>query len=218
MNRNVVEFPQKRRFKLKKIHVIIILLIGIIYIVGSTYGYHLTVQRAFFWHFSTGSATMDEIIFIDEHEDSVTVRHWSGRSIYVSHYTRRVVLGIPFYRYTGYTMNSFILNPNPESVAFQQRDLSQVTTSGRPFFARDNLYSRINRRPLHGVSIDPVIHNLRINGHVPDHVGVSNVRRANPMLGEEGDEVTVYFWYFADFDWSFADDGFDPEDIVITFD
>ena len=180
--------------------------------------YSSTLQGAYRRH--TGGR-MGEIIFIDERENSVTVLHWSGRFIRTSHYVRRIDGDRVRFRCVGFTTGGFSLNSDPDSIEGFRLRISPTMPwprEGRPVMARDILYEVIGRRPLYDISTDPQIFNLRINGQAPDHVMVSNVRSAIPALGEEGEETTVYFWYYADFDWSFADYEFNPEDIVITFD
>ena len=178
--------------------------------------YSSTLQGAYRRH--TGGR-MGEIIFIDEHENSVIVLHWSGRFIHISHYVRRVEGDRVRFRCTGVGSGTALLNSDPESIEQFHRMLSHTwPRTDRPVFAQDGFYEIAGRRPLYNSSTDPNIFNLRINGQAPDHVIVSNVRSAIPALGEEGEETTIYFWYYADFDGSFADYEFNPEDIVITFD
>jgi len=221
----VDSFRRHRIYKLKvKIGIAlgaILIIVLIVMDMGDTYleGYYPTLQQAFWRYQGNGGFRMREIIFIDEHEDSVTVRHRAGSTIRVSHFVRRVEGDEVFFKCVGITTGGIPLNSDQESIDQFHGLISRVNHfSGRPVRAEDLLYTNLHRRPLYGISTDPLIYNLRINGYAPDHVMVSTVRRANPRFGEEGDYTTIYFWYFADFDWSFADDGFDPKDIVITFD
>jgi len=68
----------------------------------------------------------------------------------------------------------------------------------------ETLYERIGRRPLHGMSHDPIIHTLRINGILVDYVIETTNRDGDPL----------FFWYFSDFP---PFEG-DREDIIISFD
>jgi len=221
----VDSFRRHRIYKLKvKIGIAlgaILIIVLIVMDMGNTHleGYYPTIQQAFWRYQGNQGARMREIIFIDEHEDSVTVRHWTGRTISVSHFIRRVEGDEVFFKCVGITTGGMNVNSDQESINQFHGQISRISPfSGRPVRAEDLLYTNFRRRPLYGISSDPLIYNLRINGYAPDYVMVSTVRRSVPALGEEGEYTTIYFWYFADFDWSFADDGFDPEDIVITFD
>ena len=79
------------------------------------------------------------------------------------------------------------------------------------FGTKASLFENLGRTPLHGISTDIKVYNLIINGQVPDYVIVSHVRMGNRFFGIDGEETTVYFWYFSDFQ-------FEPGDeIIITF-
>ena len=212
-----MRFSYQKKFRRAVIAVALVMLcgmgFGVYSLINIPFGYYPTLQMAFFMH-QDRLGRMGEITFIYEDEYSVTVDHSRG----TAHFSRKTEGGREYFRCIGWTTGGIPLNSDPESIAREQSALSLINPfTGRPLAER-TLYRRIHRSPLHGISTDPNIFYLRINGQAPDYVGISNVRRAIPALGEEGDYTTVYFWYFADFDWSFADDEFGPEDIVITFD
>jgi hypothetical protein len=68
----------------------------------------------------------------------------------------------------------------------------------------ETIYNSIGRRPLWGLSHDPIIHNLRINGIKVDYV----------IEYIDVNDETVFFWFFRDFP------KFEGtiDDITITFD
>jgi len=212
-----MRFSYQKKFRRAVIAVGLVVLCGVGFgmylLVGSPWGYYRSMQMAFFMH-PDRLGRMGEIIFIDEHEDSVSVLHTHG----VAHFSRKTRGDMEYFRCIGWSTGGIPFTSDPEWIGYWQRRLSNISPfTDRPIEER-TLYRSINRTPLHGFSTDPNIFYLNINGQAPDYVIVSNVRPPIRALGEEGEEVTVYFWYFADFDWSFAEGDFGPEDIVITFD
>ena len=172
-------------------------------IIASQPRFYTTLERAFFWR---EFSLMGEITFIDEHEDSVTVRHVSRTSglAGVAHFMRKVENDAVLFSCVGVTSGGIPLNSDVDSIKQYQIILSSIYRYvGHPRFDTISALSeRINRNPLYGLSSDSNIHNLRINGQAVDYVIVSNVHETH----------TVYFWYFSDFQ-------FEPGDeIVITFD
>jgi len=168
--------------------------------------FYPTMEEAFRRH-SGSSGRMGEIIFIDEHEDSVTVRHWVGDVIYVSHYVRKIEGDNVLYHCVGVSQGGIPLDFTPESIDRYHHILSMALRDAG-HHRRDLLYLSLNRRPLHGISTDSNIFNLRINDQAPDHVMLSNVAPAGPVFGEE---TNIYFWYFSNF-------RFEPGDeIIIAF-
>jgi len=160
---------------------------------------------------------MIEVIFLDEHEDNGTIFYaapnWLGQTFHhVSHFVRKTQGDDVIYAVIStQTGGGSPLSSNPESIELHRRLISgRLPPGDNPLFI-DAVYRTINRRPLYGISQDPNIFNLNINGQAPDHVMVSNVRPARRALGEEGDMVTIYLWYFADFQFKEGDE------IVISF-
>ena len=160
--------------------------------------FHPTLEQAFGRREGLG-----EVIFIDEHEDSVTVFHripnWLGQYIsHTSHYIRIVQEGEKLYSRTSVATGGFILSNDQESIETHKRLINNS-------LARDVLYQRIGRRPLYGASRDPEIRNLVINGQHVDYVVEYVV--SIPRYGE----TVFYFWYFSDFHFTAGDE------IVISF-
>ena len=158
-----------------------------------------------------------EIIFIHDHEDNVTVYHRWGTAAFLSHFIRVVDGEQEFFRCVGISTGGTRLSSDPELIAQNEWIISHFLFGPDGRFgdripsSATILQERIGRVPLHGISTDPNIFNLTINGQTPDYIVVSNVRPPIRALGEEGDEVTVYFWYFSDFQFTEGDE------IVISF-
>ena len=170
--------------------------------------FHPTLEQAF-----GRRGGMGEIIFIDEHEDSVTVFHmapnWLGQpGSTISHFARKLqeeVLYSPISIATG----AHDLSSSPESIEQNQQLIALRLASAYDLrdnpLSREFVYQRLNRRPLYGLSRDPAIHYLVINGQPVDYVieySVSTGRYRNTPL---------YFWYFSDFQFAEGDE------IVISF-
>ena len=106
--------------------------------------YFPTIEEAFANH-SSGSRYMGEILFMDRHEDNLTVFH-GGR---VSHYVIKRENGRVLYACVGVATSGFVLNPDdPVSIKQEQGGIALV------FAKRTLLHENIGRRPLYGFSIN----------------------------------------------------------------
>jgi len=180
---------------------LIVIVISILSMSGCTLSgvrYHPTIERAFADH-SAGSRNFGEVLFIDEHPDSVTVFHRARRS-YISHYSRDVREDGDWYLCVGVgTGGGDLIKWGWISIESSQ---SSIYNSLK--LVAEVYYERIGRRPLYGASHDPIIHSLRINGIPVDYVIETTNIHGDPL----------FLWYFSDFP---PFEG-DREDIVISFD
>ena len=195
--------------------VILVIAVFVLYFnVYSQPRFYPTIEEAFRRRSGSGGDRMGEIIFIDEHEDSVTVLHWTRSTtpwardnINLSNYIRVNIYGEYFFRCVSVARGSIALNPNPESIEqFQRSPHPELLNVGHPRWDI-SLYAVINRRPIYGVSHDSRIYNLHINGQPVDFVTVLREYSYSRAFGY----VTTYWWYFSDLQ-------FEPGDeIIITF-
>ena len=158
--------------------------------------YHPTIEEAFADH-SAGSRNFGEILFIDEHSDSLTIFHRARRS-HISHYSRDVREDGIWYQCVGVATGG----PNIKAHGTSLEDSQSLIYHWHE--SSEVLYEVIGRRPLYGVSHDPIIHTLSINGIPVDYVIETTNIHGDPL----------FYWYFSDFP-PFEDD---PEDIIISFD
>ena len=158
-----------------------------------------TIEEAFANH-SSGSRNMGEILFIDRHEDNLTVLH-RYRGSRISHYVIKREDGKVLYACVGVTTGGVPLNPDdPVSIKQEQGSVALV-------FAKRILPESIGRRPLYGFSNYEGIYNLTINGQPVDYVVQSGIN----VEGEP-----VYFWYFSDAAVLYIED-LQREDVIICF-
>ena len=198
--------PLNRVISMLAITVCLIVFIFIRIFLDSQPKFYSTMEEAFINHPENQESHIGEIIFIDEYEDSITVLGSTGPyDNHVSHFMRKIQDNEVFFSYVNVPTISII------PLNFDQRSIEQFqwSLSVRPFFSKSSILCRsINRRPLYGISHDSKVYNLKINDQSVEYVVVLNEQIDHEIYGE----VTVYFWYFSDFN-------FEPgDDIVISFD
>jgi len=185
--------------KTKTLVLIVMIIISAISMFGCTLSgvrYHPTVEAAFADH-SGGSRNFGEVLFIDEQDNSLTIFH-KGRGLYISHYLRDVREDGDWYLCVGVATGGPLIEAGGTSHETSQFLIYHWHSSS------EVLYERIGRRPLYGVSYDPIIHTLSINGIPVDYVIETTNIHGDPL----------FLWYFSDFPLLEGS----QEDIIISFD
>jgi len=146
--------------------------------------YYPTLEEAF-RHHSGGERNMGEILFIDEHENNLTIFHKiEGRKIsafFTSHYLKKDKNGQETYSCFGVSESGILLSPDLESI-------EQLRIRLKAFkLTRGTMHKMISRTPEYGFSRDEKVYNLKINKQLVDEV-----------VELQTDSGVIYYWYFSD--------------------
>jgi len=188
----------KRIVHIRYFAVMLVVVAGTLYFTGLVgTRFYPTFEQAFARHETVFNRRVGELLFVDEHETTVTVFH-HGASIYASHFLREVQEDGTRYACVGMSqgVGPFL------SVQSQRDNQRQIFTfiGETGAFARihQRNYEVLGRRPLYGTFHGEEVHNLSINGIPVEHVIFVQETMEHPMLGIVGTE-NLYIWYFSDF-------------------
>jgi tetratricopeptide (TPR) repeat protein len=153
--------------------------------------------------------TMENILFIDEHESSVTVFHECNEQFYLTFFVRKketyeVLYAWAFTRGGGWTIN-LSENENAPTSYIPFETFIRLNAPIIPHRLPLSLNEHIHRMPLYGFANDDKIHSLIIDGQPANFI----IPIGTNEIGEP-----LFFWYFADIP-AFHQQDFNIEDFEV---
>ena len=152
------------------------------YAIGGKYS--PTIEAAFSGY-SSGEKGMGEILFIDEHENNLSIVHEKtsakGTSLFTSHYFKKEKNDRDVYLCVGVARRELMLNTDLESSKNPQ--MKMVSSQSTRKFK----HKLLGRTPEDGISRDKKIYGLMIDEQLVDKV-----------IEVQSSNGSIYYWYFSD--------------------